>query len=415
MSTFNISGNPCHINYDLIEINIQKLDSPEKPKVIFGYNDSLNNYRNIIDKIQPDIWKNARWIINNHDFTVKGNVINRAFYKYWEIIQQFDIFSSFHYENDVILHGAEAPGGFIQGSNIFLQKYHYSNHQNNLAKEPDEDEDGFKLISHKKKKSNKHKYNIYSISLNNKHNLYKSIDLPSYNKCVLKQNVCITYGIDNTGNINNWENIKYISKLTKNKQFYLITADGGFDEGKDFNNKEQLHYSLILSELFLAIQLQKQSGIFILKMFDIFTETSIQLLYFLTFCYDEVYIYKPHTSRPTNSEKYIICKGFKLNSTERIMVQETLNHCKELIDSINAKYISISLFKTIPDYFTQLIYDTNTNLVNKQCNYLQQAISLSTNKDFCKNISKNTEISLQTRKKIFEQWSTQFDFDSNFQ
>lgn len=410
MATFNISGNSSKISYDLLNINVERLDSPEKPKLIFGYNESLNNYRNIIDKIQPEIWKNARWIINNYDFTVKGNIINRAFYKFWEIIQQFEIFSTFG-PDDLILHGAEAPGGFIQGSSMFLQKYTDLKEQDESILNPNhQDEDGFTIITNKKKKSNK--YKIFSISLNNKHNLYKSIDLPSYNKSILQKHVCITYGIDNTGDINKWENITYISKLTKNKHFYLITADGGFDEGKDFNNKEQLHYSLILSELFLAIQLQKHCGNFILKMFDIFTETSVHLLYFLTFCYDEVYIYKPHTSRPTNSEKYIICKGFKLNTYERTIMLKILNHCKHLVDSINTKFISVSLFKTIPEYFTQLIYYTNTCLLNTQCNYLQQAISLSSNTDFCKNISKNTTDSLQERKKVFELWSEKFNLET---
>lgn len=401
MSTFNISNNTSNIDFSLFHINVKQLDLPDKPKKEFGYNDLLNHYRNIIDKIDPDIWKNSRWIINKFDFTVKGNVINRAFYKYWEIIHQFHIFLHFNF-NDLVLHGAEAPGGFIQGSHLLLQQQISKQFPVNI---PCIDDEGFTTISHKKNK--RHKFNIFSISLNNQHHFYKSLDLPSYHKHILTNNVCITYGIDNTGNINNWENIQYILKLTKNKCFYLITADGGFDEGKDFNNKEQLHYSLILSEIFLAIQLQQHSGHFILKMFDIFTDTSIHFLYFLTFCYDQVYIYKPQTSRPTNSEKYIICKGFKLDSTQKTHCLNILKSCKKSADLINSKYISISLFKSIPKYFTQLIYDTNTTLLNTQCNYLQQAILLSSNKDL---LDKTLNHSIQERQKTFQHWSKQFLF-----
>jgi cap1 methyltransferase len=50
----------------------------------------------------------------------------------------------------------------------------------------------------------------------------------------------------------------------------------------------------------------------VVKVFDILTETSIQLIYLLFSFYKEVYIYKPKTSRPTNSEKYIICKYFDI-------------------------------------------------------------------------------------------------------
>ena len=40
------------------------------------------------------------------------------------------------------------------------------------------------------------------------------------------------------------------------------------------------------------------------------------LLYLLNQLYEEVYIYKPKTSRTANSEKYFIAKGFKgINKT----------------------------------------------------------------------------------------------------
>ena len=45
-------------------------------------------------------------------------------------------------------------------------------------------------------------------------------------------------------------------------------------------------------------------------MFDTFTHASIDILYILSSLYEKVYFYKPQTSRPGNSEKYIICKKF---------------------------------------------------------------------------------------------------------
>ena len=50
---------------------------------------------------------------------------------------------------------------------------------------------------------------------------------------------------------------------------------------------------------------------FVCKMFDTFSMPSIKLLYFICCFYDEVYLNKPLTSRPANSEKYIIAKNFK--------------------------------------------------------------------------------------------------------
>ena len=71
-------------------------------------------------------------------------------------------------------------------------------------------------------------------------------------------------------------------------------------------------------------------------MFDILTDSSIHLIYLLSLCYKELYIYKPKTSRPTNSEKYIICKGFKINDNiKAILLDKLKNISKTFISKQN--------------------------------------------------------------------------------
>ena len=109
------------INKDMgISLTLKYSKHSESPMEKYGYDEELNIYRSKIDNIEGEIWKKVRWYINKYDFQVKDPIINRAFYKYWEIINEFDIFEE--YENrELILHCAEAPGGFIQGTNIYLQ------------------------------------------------------------------------------------------------------------------------------------------------------------------------------------------------------------------------------------------------------------------------------------------------------
>jgi 23S rRNA U2552 (ribose-2'-O)-methylase RlmE/FtsJ len=385
------------------------LGEPEKPQEKYGFEQKLNDFRNQIDSINANVWKKVRWYINDYDFLVKDPIINRAFYKYWEIINEFDIFENYN-PTDIILHCAEAPGGFIQGSNIFLQL----DQQNELVQpSPPKysiDDDGFVTIN--KKRKFRKDYKIYTISLNKDLPQYKSYNLPSYNRNVINKYVNVSYGVDNSGDINNPENIDELLKLSNNKKFFLITADGGFDEGTDFNNKEQLHFRLILSEVYSAIKLQEKNGNFILKLFDIFTLPSIEILYLLSMCYEEVYIYKPKTSRPTNSEKYIICKNFCLSSEIQL---DYTNILKSLIKELQLKdwkYTSFSLFDTISNEFIEYVKNVNKCLLENQCNYLSQAIEICNDTSFVEKYDQQINELIEKRKIIFRKWEENYNLNS---
>lgn len=385
-----------------INYKISENDNPEEACKIYGFNDILNIHRNKIDKIHNDIWKKVRWYINDYDFLVKDPIINRAFYKYWEIINVFKVFDEYT-DNDTIVHCAEAPGGFIQGSNIYLQ---LENFKHIKVEESLVDDDGFMVV---KKRKNDKIYKIYTISLNKDLPQYKTYNLPSYNKRVINKNIRVTYGKDNTGDINNLDNIHYVQRLINNDGSYLVTADGGFDEGTDFNNKEQLHYFLILNEIYSALCLQKQGGTFILKMFDIFTKTSINLLYLLNLVYGEIYVYKPKTSRPTNSEKYIICKNLQL--TDKNYILYILKKLSEQFKT-QKKYTSFTLFDNIPTAFIDKIHHMNTESLNAQCDSLQKAINLCENQHFMKNYESELESSLDKRRQVFKQWEEMYNLNS---
>jgi len=398
--TGNLNGN--------LTIQFYKEDFPSVPKKEYGFNDELNVYRNNIDSIDNEMWKKIRWYINKYDFAIKDKVINRAFYKYWEIIHEFNLFDEYNIKDDIILHCAEAPGGFIQGTNTFL-KINKLKKQKMIKNQVEVDEEGFTLVKNNKKQNEN--YKIYTISLNKDLKKYKTYNLPCYNKIVINKYVKVISGIDNTGDINNLENLDDIYEKTNNQLFYLITADGGFDEECNFNNKEQLHYYLILNEIYSCIKLQKQNGHFILKMFDIFTDTSIHLLYLLSLCFKEVYIYKPLTSRPTNSEKYIICKYFNKDNRNCFLnviknVSLKLQEMKE-----DNKYVSFTLFEHISDDFINNINIINTHLLNRQIFYLKNAIELCNKNEFIKKYNDEYDDLINIRKQIYNKWELHYNLD----
>ena len=90
----------------------------------------------------------------------------------------------------------------------------------------------------------------------------------------------------------------------------FVTADGGFDFTSDFSNQEAMSLALAFSQLSYALVTQKTGGTFVLKLFDTTTAPSLDILFILWSAYETVHIFKPDTSRPANSERYVICKGF---------------------------------------------------------------------------------------------------------
>jgi hypothetical protein len=91
----------------------------------------------------------------------------------------------------------------------------------------------------------------------------------------------------------------------------------------------------------------------VLKVFDLFDYKTIQLLYLLYCHYEKIHIYKPSTSRLSNSEKYIICKSFCGCSDEtKHTLHELFNKCNELVIDIPKSFLDeLNMYNTA---FTEL-------------------------------------------------------------
>ena len=94
--------------------------------------------------------------------------------------------------------------------------------------------------------------------------------------------------------------------------------------------------------------MQKKGGTFIIKFFDMFTYASMELLYLLKSFYKTVIITKPKTSRYANSERYIVCRNFMMNST--LIFQTTFVNLIQKIKDSDENLVRI-LNVDIPYYF----------------------------------------------------------------
>lgn len=199
--------------------------------------------------------------------------LSRSYFKLWEMIHDFDLLKEQQKLNIFCL--AEGPGGFMEAIIKFRNRADDS---------------------------------MFGITL-------KSVnkDIPGWvkaKKFIQQNNINITYGYDGTGNLYNHLNIRSLKTVCSNK-FDFITGDGGFDFSNNFNKQEEQSYRIIFCEIISALYLLEKNGTFICKIFDIHSEITLKYIYILYSHFENVYITKPYTSRPANSEKYIVCKNFK--------------------------------------------------------------------------------------------------------
>ena len=156
----------------------------------------------------------------------------------------------------------------------------------------------------------------------------------------------------------------------------LVTADGGFNFSDDFNNQEASSGSLMVAQSFTAIALQREGGCCVLKFFDTFTQLSIDLVYLLSRLYGEVSWMKPNTSRCANSEKYLVCKDYKLGTGE-VEATGLLASMRNVMTSIENGLDPVRILSAaVPRLVTLKIEEVNAVLGQKQIDSILSTLAV---------------------------------------
>ncbi|XP_013115503.2 cap-specific mRNA (nucleoside-2'-O-)-methyltransferase 1 [Stomoxys calcitrans] len=152
------------------------------------------------------------------------------------------------------------------------------------------------------------------------------------------------YGVNNDGDIYveaNQDTLnEYVRKHTA-AGVHFVMADGGFSVEGEENIQEILSKQLYLCQCLTALKLLRTNGSFVVKLFDIFTTFSVGLVYLMYKCFDQIAIIKPNSSRPANSERYLVCKWKKedthdictyLNLINNILNEENEEDVLDIVD-----------------------------------------------------------------------------------
>ena len=341
-------------NYDIIDGNSN--NKKKLSKYNRDLNDTLNIEKNKIDSYyNNNLWDKLKKFSNQYEFIYTTSYVNdyknianinpisRSFFKLWEILYDFKFIIPHNIKNLKTAHIAEGPGGFIE----CIYKYLVKN-KINISTEIH----GITLLSGDRNipkwKIRKNFIDKFNIKLNNKDDT--SGDL---------------YKIDN---INTF--IKNVSLTSDNTNCCdFVTADGGFDFSENYNTQENDFIIFLICEIYIIFNILKDNGNAVIKLYDIYSRNSMKILYILTLFFDEVFIIKPFSSRPANSEKYVLCKSFKISN-------ENLDRYKERFKNIIVTKNLNLLDDSIPYKFIKLISEYNKFYTERQILYIRNTLSL---------------------------------------
>ena len=332
-------------------MNVKYIDKSQSNKVVV--NKTLAAYllriKSEIDTKQDD-WDKYKKYINPYEYIhtlypgIKSSIcklkpISRSFYKLIEIYNSLQL--NMILDNSInIFFIAEGPGGFIEAVN-------YLRNENNDV------------------------YNAITLLDDN------DVGIPGWKKKInINTDINFENGMDNTGNI---FNIKTYEDLYERYHgtMDLVTADGGFNFSSDFNNQENISVKLIMFEILYGIMLQKQGGVFIIKFYDTFSQISIDMIYFLMLLYKSVVEIKPCSSRYANSEKYIVCRNFRLNEFKKEVFLE-------IMYKLETENIETLFLEKIPYYVSIKIEEYNAIFGQQQLENIINTLSIISNNKYDK-------------------------------
>ena len=279
------------------------------------------------------------------------NIINRAYYKMREIAKVFP--NILLRRNMVITCLAESPGGFIQA---------LLDMRIGTPASAEAVVDATSTVG----ASYKDSMTGLSISIDGSTwgQLEKKINTTKYKAADVKSRMDL-FG-DQEGNV---LSLAVRQKFYKRTRSDLITADGGFEHDKTANTEELEMHPLILAEITMALNNQQEGGSFVIKIYDLATDFTVDMVQILCYAYESVGIFKPKMSRSANSEKYLICQNFQLSEAERTKLVGTLEQFLQHDRGDEDKFGSIVAVPNPP--LRNAIFGYNAYFMKKQIDFIE--------------------------------------------
>ncbi|XP_060524051.1 cap-specific mRNA (nucleoside-2'-O-)-methyltransferase 2 [Cylas formicarius] len=244
-----------------------------------------------VDLVQWSYYTRTRdisgYVLNYIRKKINPELLTQAWCKFYEILNTFGIVKENDNEIFRTVHLCEAPGAFISALNHYLV-LHYPDIQ----------------------------WEWIANSLNPYYEGNLISEMIPDDRLIRFTRKNWYFGLDLSGDIQQFCNYEdFTSRINEEEKVSLVTADGSIDCMSNPGEQERLVEFLQFSETITALAILKKGGSFVLKIFTIFEDSTICLLYLLNCIFAKVFVFKPCTSKSGNSELYVICYeylGFEL-------------------------------------------------------------------------------------------------------
>lgn len=327
-----------NIPWNLSSLTVLKQELNATKSLLNDKGEDWHSHTAIIDK--------AAHVIDAIRSRIQPELLTKAWCKFYEILSSFNLFES-ESTNIRSLHLCEAPGAFISALNYYLCLNHPSVHWEWMANTLNPYYEG---------------HGMRSVVVDDRL-LFPTLKNWYFGKC-------------NTGNITDSDYIDDLCNVVeKIGLFHLVTADGSFDCLSNPGEQELFVAELHFMEVLVALSSLLPGGCFVLKKFTFLECVTISQLYILNCIFEKIHIFKPFTSRSSNSEVYVICIGF--NGSE--VLSKLLDHYKHVYRT--KKIMAFYSKSEIPKSFLQQLEECSHFFANLQITAIKQNIALHPIKD----------------------------------
>jgi len=287
-----------------------------------------------------------------------------AWLKCWEMVHYYQLIP-YNHEDFTVFCNAELPGAFI-----------------------------FAIDQYMSTTGNK-KYNWYANSLWPSNSEILSDSFGLYAK--YKYNWLMTP--ENGGSATDPKMIEIIAQKLGGK-VDLYTSDIGIGiSSEDANKQETLEAHLNLGQIVCALKSLKKGGHMIVKTFMFFKPMTMSLLYLLTYVFKEFSICKPMTSRPGNSEIYLVGKYYE----EDVGITRQLEY---LLYSWDEKKMDDWIVPIPQSFYCKLIF-ASYYIYERQIHFIDKNVELA-KREYAHKKDREVTSEIKLRDRIVTNWLNKY-------